>query len=80
MRFILGVGSRKQRGKALRGQGFDMLLVLGFAFDASAVTTAEEFRPDGSSDFAAVQEERRPCRLRVLIVRMKPTSPLARRC
>jgi hypothetical protein len=57
-----------------------MLLVLGFAFDASAVTTAEEFRPDGSSDFAAVQEEHRPCRLRVLIVRMKPTSPLARRC
>ncbi|MGH8776615.1 MAG: hypothetical protein ACRDWI_16140 [Jiangellaceae bacterium] len=56
--------------EALRGQGFDLLLVLGFAFDASAVTTAEEFRPDGSNDFAAVQEERRLGRLPVLIVRV----------
>ena len=56
--------------EALRGQGFDMLLVLGFAFDASAVTTAEEFRLDGSADFASVEAERRLGRLPVLIVRM----------
>jgi len=41
-----------------------------FAFDTSAVTTAEEFRPDGSADFASVEAERRLGRLPVLIVRM----------
>lgn len=34
------------------------------------MTTAEEFRPDGSADFASVQAERRLGRLPVRIVRM----------
>ncbi|MFW6028480.1 MAG: DNA methyltransferase, partial [bacterium] len=56
--------------EALRGQGFDMLLVLGFAFDASAVSTAEEFRPASHNGFASVQDERQLGRLPILIVRM----------
>jgi adenine-specific DNA-methyltransferase len=56
--------------EALRGQGFDLLLVLGFSFDAQAAEKAEEFRPSNPDDFASVQEERRLGRLPVLLVRM----------
>ncbi|MGI8434496.1 MAG: site-specific DNA-methyltransferase [Nocardioidaceae bacterium] len=57
--------------EALRGQGFDLLLVCGFAFDARVIETVDEFRPEGAGqDFAAVQSERRLGRLPILIVRM----------
>ena len=39
--------------EALRGQGHDMLLVLGFAFDALALETVEEFQPTNGGDFAS---------------------------
>jgi adenine-specific DNA-methyltransferase len=55
--------------EALRGVGFDLLVVCGFAFDARAGATAEEFKPIGE-DFAAVQEERKLGRLPILLVRM----------
>ena len=58
--------------EALRGQGHDLLLVLGFAFDALALETVEEFRPTNGGDFASVAGERRLGRLPVLLVRMNP--------
>jgi adenine-specific DNA-methyltransferase len=56
--------------EALRGTGFDMLVVCGFAFDPHVVETVQEFRPDDPTDFASVQAERRLGRLPILIVRM----------
>ncbi|MDL5157470.1 site-specific DNA-methyltransferase [Actinomycetospora termitidis] len=58
--------------EALRGQGYDLLLVLGFAFDAMALETVDEFRPSATGDFAAVAAERTVGRLPVLLVRMNP--------
>lgn len=58
--------------EALQGRGFDLLLVCGFAFDARALETVEEFRPSDQSDFASVQAERRLGKLPVLLVRMNP--------
>jgi adenine-specific DNA-methyltransferase len=58
--------------EALHGQGFDLLLVCGFAFDARALETVEEFRPSDQSDFASVQAEQRFGKLPVLLVRMNP--------
>ena len=58
--------------EALKGRGFDLLLVCGFAFDPHALETVEEFRPSDPGDFAAVQAERRLGRLPVLLVRMNP--------
>jgi adenine-specific DNA-methyltransferase len=54
--------------EALRGEGFDVLLVLGFAFDPLALETVEEFRSAGE-DFE-LQRETRVGGLRILLVRM----------
>jgi adenine-specific DNA-methyltransferase len=58
--------------EALRGRGFDLLLVCGFAFDPQALEIVEEFRPSDIADFAAVQAEQRLGKLPVLLVRMNP--------
>jgi adenine-specific DNA-methyltransferase len=57
--------------EALRGIGFDLLLVLGFAFDSQAGEVAAEFRPDAADGFT-VGSERRMGRLTILTVRMNP--------
>ncbi len=44
----------------------------GFAFDARALETVEEFRPSDPTDFASVQAEQRLGKLLVLLVRMNP--------
>jgi adenine-specific DNA-methyltransferase len=54
--------------EAMRGQGHDVLLVLGFAFDPRALETVEEFQPD-DSEFA-VQAEHQAGSIRILLVRM----------
>lgn len=54
--------------EALRGEGFDVLLVLGFAFDPRALETVEEFHNDDSG--FAVQTERSDGGLRILLTRM----------
>jgi len=48
--------------------------VCGFAFDARALETVEEFRPEtaDNDDFAAVQAEQKMGKLPVLLVRMNP--------
>jgi adenine-specific DNA-methyltransferase len=56
--------------EALRGQGFDMLVICGFAFDAHASGTAMEFGSGNATDFASVHDELRLGRLPVLLVRM----------
>lgn len=60
--------------EAVRGLGFDLLVVLGFAFDAHAGETATEISPDAAvdSEFAAAEASRQYGRLRVLLARMNP--------
>jgi adenine-specific DNA-methyltransferase len=57
--------------EAMRGAGFDLLVVSGFAFDPHSGETAREFAPEGDG-FAVAAEERRLGRLRVLLARMNP--------
>lgn len=56
--------------EALKGQGFDLLVICGFAFDAHVSETAAEFGPGNNTDFAAVHAEKKMGRLPVLLVRM----------
>ena len=55
--------------EALRGVGFDLLLVCGFSFDAHAAAAVGEFKPDGD-DFATVAAQRQIGRLPILLVCM----------
>lgn len=57
--------------EAMRGAGFHLLVVCGFAFDPHSGETAREFAPTGDG-FAVAAEERRLGRLRVLLARMNP--------
>lgn len=66
---VLGAGR-----EALRGAGFDLLVVLGFAFDALASEEAKAFgdASDAADGFAIAAEERTLGSLRVLLARMNP--------
>jgi adenine-specific DNA-methyltransferase len=60
--------------EAMRGSGFDLLLVLGFGFDAHASETAAEFRPEdepGEEGFIA-ETKLQFGKLPILLVRMNP--------
>ncbi len=57
--------------EAMRGAGFDLLVVCGFAFDPHSGETAREFAPEGDG-FAVAAAERRLGKLRVLLARMNP--------
>ena len=64
---------REAAKEAVKGVGFDLLLVCGFAFDASAGEAAKEFKPEASEDgggWAVATEERKVGRLPVMLVRM----------
>src|SRR5262249_32031583 len=63
---------REAAKEAVRGIGFDLLLVCGFAFDATSPEAAEEFRPAVDGGWAVTTEERRFGKLPVLLVRMNP--------
>lgn len=54
----------------MRGAGFDLLLVCGFAFDSRAGETVKEFAP--TDDFAVAQAKREFGRLPVVLVRVNP--------
>ncbi len=60
--------------EALRGVGFDLLVVCGFAFDAHAGETAREFSPDPTSarDGFVAEETRQYGRLPVMLARINP--------
>jgi adenine-specific DNA-methyltransferase len=58
--------------EAVKGVGFDLVLVCGFAFDADAGERAAEFRPAGDQGWAVASEERRMGKVPVLLVRMNP--------
>ncbi len=60
--------------EAVRGIGFDLLVVLGFAFDAQAGKTAMEISPDTkrAPEFAAAEATRQYGKLQVLLARMNP--------
>lgn len=57
--------------EALRGVGFDLLLICGFAFDPHAGETAQEFKPSGEG-FEASAKERKFGKLRMQMVKMNP--------
>ncbi len=63
---------REAAKEASKGAGADLLLVCGFAFDASAGETAKEFQPADGSGWAVAAEERKLGKLRLLLVRMNP--------
>ncbi len=63
---------REAAKEAVKGFGFDLLLVCGFAFDAASPETAQEFRPDAEGGWAVAAEERKFGKLPVLLVRMNP--------
>jgi adenine-specific DNA-methyltransferase len=63
---------REAAKEAVKGVGFDLLLVCGFAFDAASPETAREFRPDTEGGWAVTADERRYGKLPVLLVRMNP--------
>jgi adenine-specific DNA-methyltransferase len=62
---------KEAANEAMRGAGFDLLVVCGFAFDPHSGETAKEFAPAGDG-FAVAAEERRLGKLRVLLARMNP--------
>ena len=64
---------REAAKESLRGYGFDILLVCGFAFDAHAASTVEEITGESNAESAPlVAAESRLGRLPVLLVRMNP--------
>jgi adenine-specific DNA-methyltransferase len=59
--------------EAIRGVGFDLLIVCGFAFDASANEAASQFIPDGkASDKIIAEGQKQYGKLPVLLARMNP--------
>ncbi|CAN5831168.1 hypothetical protein BH23CHL2_BH23CHL2_10820 [soil metagenome] len=65
--------------EAMRGAGFDRLVFCGFAFDAHANETADEFRPEPNGSAAdppdgrfVTEEARQYGKLQILLVRMNP--------
>jgi adenine-specific DNA-methyltransferase len=58
--------------ESMRGVGVDLVLVCGFAFEASTSEVVDELRPETREGFATAAEERRIGRQRVLLVRMNP--------
>ncbi len=85
-RVVLSIGSEhstvgsqqiKEAAKeALKGAGFDLLVVCGFAFDARAGETAEEFAPEDRKPpqgVVAVMDDVKPYgKLDVVLARMNP--------
>ena len=73
----VGAEQVKEAAKeALKGAGFDLLIVCGFAFDAHAGETAKEFSPDWEkrderAGFVA-EETKQYGKLPVLLARMNP--------
>ncbi|MEX0801105.1 MAG: site-specific DNA-methyltransferase [Dehalococcoidia bacterium] len=73
----VGAEQVKEAAKeAMKGAGFDLLIVCGFAFDAHAGETAKEFSPDGEkrderAGFVA-EGTRQYGKLPVLLARMNP--------
>jgi len=60
--------------EALRGVGFDLLVVCGFAFDASANEAANQFNPETrkTSDKIVAEGQKQYGKLPVLLARMNP--------
>jgi len=62
--------------EALRGAGFDLLVVCGFAFDAHASEAAKEFQPEKpeaeQEDLFIAEEQKQFGKLPILLARMNP--------
>lgn len=71
---------REAAKEAVKGVGFDLLLVCGFAFDAHSGEAAREFKPEQGGGWAVAAEERKFGKLPVLLVRMNQDLSWARSC
>ncbi len=60
--------------EAVKGVGFDLLVICGFAFDASANEAANQFNPEGkkTSDKIVAESQKQYGKLPVLLARMNP--------
>lgn len=67
---------RRAAREAVKGVGFDLLLVCAFAFDPQALKTTQEFRPDPET-FASVEYRRKFGKLPVQLVRMNSDLVMA---
>ena len=63
---------REAAKEALKGLGFDVLVVCGFAFDARAGEAAKEFAASSGDNVRLAAEETRLGKLPVLLTRMNP--------
>ncbi len=63
---------REAAKEALKGYGFDLLVVCGFAFDAHAGEAAKEFAASSDDEGRLAAEETRLGKLPVLLTRMNP--------
>jgi adenine-specific DNA-methyltransferase len=63
---------REAAKEALKGYGFDVLVVCGFAFDAHAGEAAKEFTASSEDEVRLAAEETRLGKLPVLLTRMNP--------
>ncbi len=67
-----GEAVKEAAKEALKGVGFDLLLVCAFAFDSHAGETAAEFQPGDRSGWAVTAEEKKVGKLPVLLVKTNP--------
>ncbi|MDA8423542.1 MAG: DNA methyltransferase [Nitrospiraceae bacterium] len=60
--------------EAVKGVGFDLLVICGFAFDASANEAANQFNPAGkkTSDMIVAESQKQYGKLPILLARMNP--------
>jgi adenine-specific DNA-methyltransferase len=58
--------------EALAAKGVGMLLILGYAFDPTALEAVSDLKPEDASDFAEVVRQRTIGKMPVLLVRMNP--------
>lgn len=68
---VSGDDIKEAAREAMRGRGYDLLLVCGFAFEARSAEVAKEFQPSADG-FATAIDERKHGKLPVLRVNMNP--------
>jgi adenine-specific DNA-methyltransferase len=69
---------REAAKEAVRGEGADVLLVCGFAFDALSGEAAKEFAPVDGGEWAVAEQEKQLGKLPVLLVKMNADLSMGR--
>ncbi len=69
---------REAAKEAVKGEGADLLLVCGFAFDSSSSEAAREFAPEPGEEWAVAEQEQKLGKLPVLLVKMNADLSMGR--